>query len=49
LQQFIKKNVRWAHLDIAAMAYNVSHLPYYPKKGASGAYVRTLAQFVADY
>jgi leucyl aminopeptidase len=49
LKQFIKKNVQWAHLDIAAMAYNLSHISYYPKRGASGAYVRTLAQFIADY
>jgi len=45
LKQFIRKGTRWAHLDIAATAYNLSHLPYYPKKGASGAYVRTLAEF----
>ncbi len=49
LKQFIRKNTPWAHLDIAAMAYNVSHLSYFPKKGASGAYVRTLAQFIADF
>lgn len=49
LKQFIRKNVKWAHLDIAATGYNVGHLPYYPKRGASGAYVRTLAQFIADY
>ncbi len=49
LKQFIKKDTLWAHLDIAATAYNLSHLSYYPKKGASGAYVRTLARFLADF
>jgi leucyl aminopeptidase len=49
LKQFIRKKVLWAHLDIASTAYNVSHLSYFPKRGASGAYVRTLAQFLADY
>jgi leucyl aminopeptidase len=45
LKQFIRKGVRWAHLDIAATAWNLGHLPYCPKKGASGAYVRTLARW----
>ncbi len=49
LKQFIREKTRWAHLDIAAMAYDLGNLPYYPKKGASGAYVRTLAQFIADF
>lgn len=49
LKQFIKKGTAWAHLDIAAVAYGVTHLPYMPKKGASGAYVRTLAQLAADF
>lgn len=49
LKQFIKKNVKWAHLDIAATATGLGYLPYYPKKGASGSYVRTLAKFVEDF
>ncbi len=49
LKQFIRKGVQWAHLDIAATATNLAHLPYYPRRGASGAYVRTLAQFAADF
>jgi leucyl aminopeptidase len=48
LKQFIRKGVAWAHLDIAGVAYNVSHLPYFPKKGASGAMVRTLGQYLAN-
>ncbi len=49
LKQFIRKGTKWAHLDIASTAYNISHVSYYPKKGASGAYVRTLAQFAREY
>ncbi|MGK5082678.1 leucyl aminopeptidase [Bdellovibrionota bacterium FG-1] len=49
LKQFIKKGLPWAHLDIAAMAANVPHFPYFPRRGATGAYVRTLAQFAADF
>jgi leucyl aminopeptidase len=49
LKQFIRKGTRWAHLDIAGMAYNLTQFSYFPKKGASGIYVRTLAQFAADF
>jgi len=49
MQQFIRKGMKWAHLDIAATANGMGHIPYYPKKGASGMYVRTLAQFAEDY
>jgi leucyl aminopeptidase len=49
LKQFIKKGVRWAHLDIAATAWSVGHLSYIPKRGASGLYVRTLAKFASDF
>jgi leucyl aminopeptidase len=49
LKQFIKKGTQWAHLDIAGTATNQGHLPYYPRRGASGSFVRTLAKFAADY
>lgn len=49
LKQYIRKGTRWAHLDIASTAYNMGHLSYFPKRGASGAYVRTLARFVMDF
>jgi leucyl aminopeptidase len=49
LKQFIKKGVRWAHLDIAATAWSVGHLSYIPKRGASGLFVRTLAKFASDF
>ena len=49
LKQFIKSGFKWAHLDIASLAWDLGHLPYFPKKGASGAFVRTLARFAADF
>jgi len=49
LKQFIKKGMPWAHLDIAATGYGMGHVAYYPKKGASGMHVRTLAQFAAEF
>jgi leucyl aminopeptidase len=49
LKQFIKNGIPWAHMDIAATAYGMGHVAYYPKKGASGMHVRTLAQFVAEF
>jgi leucyl aminopeptidase len=49
LKQFIRKGVKWAHLDIACTAWGVTHLSYLPKKGASGLHVRTVARFLADF
>ncbi len=49
LKQFIRKGTSWAHLDIAAMAYNCGHFPYFPRRGATGAYVRALARFASEF
>ena len=49
LKQFIKKGTPWAHLDIAGTSSHLGHLPYYPRRGASGASVRMLAQFAAEF
>ncbi|MEK6579399.1 MAG: leucyl aminopeptidase [Bdellovibrionota bacterium] len=49
LKQFIRKGMPWAHLDIAATSSNISHVPYFPKRGANGLYVRTLAQFAEEF
>jgi leucyl aminopeptidase len=49
LKQFIRKGTAWAHMDIAATAYDMGHVNYFPKRGASGMYVRTLAQFAMDF
>ncbi len=49
LKQFIKNGQKWAHIDLANRAYDQGFLPYNPKKGSSGIYVRTFAGFVADF
>ena len=49
LKQFIRKGTAWAHLDIATLAANVSHVPYFPRRGATGAFVRTLARFATEF
>mgnify|MGYP001603040866 CR=1 FL=1 len=49
LKQFIKKGTSWAHLDIANVAYNVSHVAYHPRRGATGAMVRLLGHFLKSY
>jgi leucyl aminopeptidase len=48
LQDFIKPQQKWAHLDIAAPAFN-SEGPFdYTPKGATGTAVRTLVTIVED-
>ncbi|MBC77226.1 MAG: leucyl aminopeptidase [Halobacteriovoraceae bacterium] len=42
LENFVKNDVKWAHLDIAGVGDSQAHLPYCPSKGASGLIVRTL-------
>jgi len=49
LREFIRKGMPWVHLDIANTAYYMSHVPYFPKKGASGMFVRSVAKFVENY
>jgi len=49
LGRFIKKDVPWAHLDIAGMAWNEKDKPTIPK-GGSGFGVRLLDEYVrANY
>ena len=48
LQDFVKPNQKWAHLDIAAPAFN-SEGPFdYTPKGATGSAVRTLVTIAED-
>lgn len=47
LQRFIEDGVRWAHIDIAGMAWADKAGPNY-EKGATGYGVRLLDRFVAD-
>jgi leucyl aminopeptidase len=48
LNEFIKDDIAWAHLDIAGIADGQPHLPYCPNKGASGLVVRTLVDYIAN-
>ena len=47
LQRFIKKDMPWAHLDIAAMAWQGRDKPVCPK-GATAYGVRLLDRFIAN-
>lgn len=44
LKQYIRKGMPWVHLDIAAMAYNVSSISYCPRKSSTGYGVRLLVE-----
>lgn len=49
LEQFVGKDIPWAHFDIAGTAWNLANrVPYVQKKGASGAIVRTFVEFVKN-
>jgi leucyl aminopeptidase len=47
IKRFIEDGVKWAHLDIAGMAWSDKASSTYAK-GATGFGVRLLDQFVAD-
>jgi leucyl aminopeptidase len=49
MKQFIRPGVKWAHVDIANRAYDQGYLPYAPRKGSSGIYVRTFAHFAMNF
>ena len=42
LKNFIKDDIKWAHLDIAGACTDQKHLPYCPATGGSGLIVRSL-------
>jgi leucyl aminopeptidase len=45
LEQFVDRDVPWAHFDIAGTAWHAGErLPYCPRKGATGAIVRTFVE-----
>ena len=48
IKRFIDKDVKWAHLDIAGMAWE-SHGTSICPKGAIGFGVRLLNQFILDH
>lgn len=50
LEQFVGEGIPWAHFDIAGTGWAVGNrLPYCPKKGASGAMVRTFVKIAEQY
>lgn len=48
IENFVKNNIAWAHIDIAGNSENQAHLPYCPAKGASGLMVRTIIHTVEN-
>ena len=48
LQRFVKSDVKWAHLDIAGVAWSSKDAPTVPKGGTAFG-VRLLDRLVADY
>lgn len=50
LEQFVGKEIPWAHFDIAGTGWATGNrLTYSPKKGASGVIVRTLVEIAKQY
>lgn len=48
LKNFIKDDIKWAHLDIAGSCTDQKHLPYCPETGASGLVVRSLYELLSS-
>lgn len=45
LEQFVDKDIPWAHFDIAGTGWHIGdRVPYAPRKGASGAMIRTFIE-----
>lgn len=50
LENFVEKDIPWAHVDIAGTAWHVGHRQgYAPNKGASGVMVRTFVQLARNH
>lgn len=48
LEEFIKNDIKWAHLDVAGVVDSQSHLSYCASHGASGLIVRTLTHLLVN-
>jgi len=48
LEEFVKNDIKWAHLDVAGVVDAQSHLPYCSAHGASGLIVRTLTHLLLN-
>jgi leucyl aminopeptidase len=50
LEQFVEDGIPWAHFDIAGTGWAAGNrLNYCPKKGASGAMIRTFVEIAKQY
>lgn len=50
LENFVDKDIPWAHFDIAGSGWHTGdRWPYCPRKGASGAMVRTFIEIAKSY
>lgn len=50
LEQFVDEGIPWAHFDIAGTGWSVGNrLKYCPKKGASGAMIRTFVEIARSF
>ncbi|MFK7974152.1 MAG: leucyl aminopeptidase [Rickettsiaceae bacterium] len=49
IERFVKKGVKWAHIDIAGMAWEKTSKNHICPKGAVGFGVKLLNQFVSDH
>jgi leucyl aminopeptidase len=50
LEQFVDKDIPWAHFDVAGTAWHIGNrVPYCPRKGASGVMVRTFVELAKNY
>ena len=50
LENFVAEGIPWAHVDVAGTAWHAGNrLPYAPKKGASGSFVRTFVQLAKNH
>ena len=48
IEEFVKNDIKWAHLDVAGVVEAQSHLPYCSSHGASGLIVRTLTHLLMN-
>jgi leucyl aminopeptidase len=50
LENFVEKDIPWAHFDIAGTGWhNGDRFPYNPRKGASGAMIRTFVELAQTF
>jgi leucyl aminopeptidase len=50
LEQFVDKDIPWAHFDVAGTAWHCGNrLNYCPSKGATGVMVRTFVRMAANH